>query len=134
MLSKILNKIMLLKSELTELQQKMAQVDLLTEQRPHVRSNFNEFLIRKLRNLKIKMYQEMGHKTPHIHIDYGRINHVASYSIVEARRLAGTLDTKYDQVVVEWIMMHKSRLLNVWDTVQNGQNPVSLIEEIKGVA
>jgi hypothetical protein len=61
-----------------------------------------ELLLVKLNELKVKMYQEAGHHTPHVHIDYGRHNHVASYAINEPKRLAGTLDTKYDRTQ-SWI-------------------------------
>ena len=123
---------MLLESELTELQRQLAQVDLLTEPRRRVPLDFIEFLVLKLRNLKIKMYQEAGHHTPHVHVDYGRDHHVASYSIAEARRLAGTLDTKYDQEVVAWITKNRARLVAAWTTAQAGQNPGPLIAEIAG--
>jgi hypothetical protein len=124
----------LLEVELPELQQQLAQVDLLTEPRPRGRPDIIEFLVLKRRDLKIKMYRETGHYTPHVHVDYGRDHHVASYSIVEARRLAGMLDGKYDRVVVDWIMKYRARLLDVWNTAQVGRDPRSLIAEISGDA
>jgi len=123
---------MLLESELAELQRGLAQVDLLTEPRPGSRSDFIEFLVLKRSDLKIKMYQEQGHHAPHVHVDYGREHHVASYSIAEARRLAGTLDTKYDQEVVAWINKNRDRLLEAWTTAQAGHNPGPLIAKLRG--
>ena len=125
---------MILEAELTELQRQMANVDLLTEQHPNSTPDLIRFLVLKLRNLKIKMYQEPGHRTPHFHIDYGREHHVASYSISEAQRLAGTLDTKYDRIVVAWITKHRNGLLDFWTSMQSGQNPSPLIAEISGDA
>jgi Domain of unknown function (DUF4160) len=123
---------MLLEPELTELQQQLAQVDLLTEPGRRAQGEFIKVLVVKLRNVKIKMYQETGHQIPHVHVDYGRDHHVASYSIAETRRLAGTLETKYDREVVAWITKHRTKLLEVWGTAQAGENPGPLIAEISG--
>lgn len=126
---------MSLEAELTELQRQLAQVDLLTRPRPRgTGPNFMEFLVLKLRNMKIKMYQETGHHSPHLHIDYGREHHVASYSIDDARRLEGSLDTKYDREVVAWIAKHRGTLLQAWTALQSGQDPRTLIAEIAGDA
>ena len=121
---------MFLEDELTELQRQQAKVDLLMARRWRPRPDFIEFLV--LRNLKIKMYEETGHLAPHIHVDYGREHHVASYSIHEARQLTGTLDTKYDSEVVAWITKHRDRLLDTWATLQAGQDPGPLITQISG--
>ena len=123
-----------LEAELTELQRQMAEVDLRTEPRPHARPDAIEFLVLKFRNLKIKMYQEAGHHTPHVHVDYGREHHVASYSIAEARRLAGVLDSKYDREIVAWITKYRDVLLDAWTTSQSGQDPGPLIAKISGDA
>lgn len=57
----------------------------------------------RLRNMKIKIYPEPGHKMPHIHIDYGREHHVASFSIETGERIIqGTLDRKYDSEIKGW--------------------------------
>ena len=123
---------MLLEPELTELQRQLAQIDLLTEPYRHAQPDFIELLLLKLRQLKIKIYQETGHQIPHVHVDYGREHHVASYSITDGRRLAGTLDRKYDREVVSWISKYRTQLLDVWGTAQAGQNPGPLIAEISG--
>jgi hypothetical protein len=119
---------MLLEPELTELQRQLAQIDLLTKPRRRAQPDFIELLLLKLRHLKIKIYQETGHQIPHVHVDYGREHHVASYSIIDGRRLAGTLDRKYDREVVSWITKYRTQLLEVWSTAQAGQNPGPLIE------
>ncbi len=58
-----------------------------------------EQLLIKRDNIKIKMYQEKGHSRAHFHIDYGRVNHVASYAVDTGERLDGNLDKKYDRAV-----------------------------------
>ena len=72
------------------LQDAFTHVDLLT--RPASRPGLTEFLVIKKQNLKIKMYQEQGHPEPHVHIDYGCHNHVASFSVSDGERLCGNLD------------------------------------------
>jgi hypothetical protein len=78
--------------------------------------------------------EEAGHHAPHLHIDYGRCNHVASYSIHNHRRLAGTLSTKYDRVVTSWISEHREKLLRIWGAMQSGDDPSHLVGELPGNA
>ena len=125
---------MALEAELKQLQHQLALVDLLTEPRPATRGDVIERLLVKLKELKIKMYQEAGHQTPHVHVDYGRHNHVASYSINERKRLAGTLDAKYDRAVLDWIADHSDKLVEVWQTMQSGKDPSGVIGELAGDA
>ena len=123
---------MLIEAELKELQHRLAEVDLLTRPRRRGQPGFIEFLVLKLSHLKIKMYQETGHPTPHVHVDYGRDHHVATYSIAEGRRLAGTLDGKYDREVIAWLTKHRTRLLEIWGTAQAGRDVGPLIAEVSG--
>lgn len=58
-----------LEAELKQLQHQLALVDLLTEPRPATRGDVIELLLVKLTELKIKMYQEAGHQTRHVHVD-----------------------------------------------------------------
>jgi hypothetical protein len=123
---------MKLEAELKQLQHQLALVDLVTEPRSAQRGEVIELLLVRLKKLKIKMYQETGHQTPHVHVDYGRHNHVASYAIDEGIRLVGTLDTKYDRAVSDWIGQHRDKLLEVWQTMQSGNNPSLAIGELAG--
>jgi Domain of unknown function (DUF4160) len=67
---------------------------------------------------------------PHVHINYKKEKHKASYSIKDRRRLAGDLDNKYDKVVKEWIAENETRLLLIWNEVQAGnQNQYELLIE-----
>ena len=87
---------------------------------PTRRPGFSAALIQRLAQLKIKMYQERGHALPHLHVDYGKQHHVASYSLDPPARLEGDLDTKYDRKIVGWIAVHKAQLLKVWNRLQAG--------------
>ena len=86
-----------------------------------------------LQNVKIKIYQESGHKMPHIHIDYGRRKHVASFSIETGERIIkGTLSPKYDPDIRDWLSKHKDKVLTVLREMQAGRDPRSLIKELQG--
>ena len=123
-----------LESEVSELQHHLAQVDLLTGTTRQSHKDVLGILLLKRGNLKFKMYQESGHSLPHIHIDYVRENHVASYTIDPAARLAGNLDRKYDRTVTEWISSHKEKLLNLWVVIQAGSEASNLVIELAGDA
>jgi hypothetical protein len=123
-----------LAGELEELQRDLAQVDLLTTPSRSGQAGSNSFLLLKRGDLKFKMYQESGHGLPHIHIDYGRHKHAASYCIDPSNRLAGNLDRKYDRSVTEWISSRKEKLLAVWALVQAGGDPEPLTLELAGDA
>ncbi len=121
-----------LTTELEALQNQLAQVDLLTRHSHSTRAGDISFLLGKRDNLKFKMYQEPGHSLPHIHIDYGRQNHAASYRIDPPTRLIGNLDRKYDRSVLEWIKCRKDKLLEAWALVQAGGDPAPIVHELAG--
>jgi hypothetical protein len=113
------------------LQSDLAQVDLLT--RPSLSSgDFVEFLILKRDNLKLKIYQEPGHSLPHIHVDYGKTPHAASYGIDPAVRLVGNLSNKYDRSVLAWINGNRPALLAIWQALQIGADPAPLVIALQG--
>jgi Domain of unknown function (DUF4160) len=85
-----------LNAEFDELQRLFAQKDLLTEPRRSPKNDFMEILLVRRKNMSIKIYKEIGHHLPHIHIDYGKQHHVASYAIDSGLRIAGSLSPKYD--------------------------------------
>lgn len=121
---------MKLEERLQQLQQQLAFVDLLTESRARRSEDTLELLLMKLGPLKVKMYQEVGHHVPHVHIDYGRKSHVASYSILDGERFEGTLHPKYDRVINAWIAANRSNLLQAWQTLRSGADPAVLIGEL----
>lgn len=125
---------MKLTEDAKELQRALAQIDLVSATSRQGKTLLLEYLLVKLGPLKVKMYQEPGHKLPHIHIDYGRENHTASYSVNPAVRLVGTLDRKYDSSVIEWINPRKEKLLELWTVFQSGDEPSSLVASLDGDA
>lgn len=50
-----------------------------------------EIILAKRKDIRIKIYQEKGHHLPHIHIDYEKKLHFASYSMETGKRLVGNL-------------------------------------------
>jgi hypothetical protein len=123
-----------LEQEVAELQRQLATVDLFSAPSRPSRSGWMELLVLKLGDLKVKIYQETGHALPHVHVDYGKHNHVASYSIDPIERLAGNLDRKYERAVTEWIASRRPQLLDVWRAAQLGQEPRELIVALAGDA
>ena len=118
--------------ELAEnLQSGLARIDLLSRpSRPT--GGFIEFLIAKRDNLKFKIYQEPGHNLPHIHIDYGKNPHAASYGIDPPVRLAGRLAKEQDRYVLTWLTENKTALLDLWDTLQAGNDPGAASIALRG--
>lgn len=110
-----------------ELQKQFAEVDLFSSSS----ANGMELLVLKLDDLKIKMYQEIGHSHPHIHIDYGKSHHVASYSVIDGVRLSGSLSKKYDRKVSEWVLKNKEGLNKLWIECQKGNKTEVLIADIR---
>lgn len=86
-----------------------------------------------LKNMTIKIYQEEKHPRPHVHIDYGRERHVASYSVETGERIVqGTLPRKYDKDIRAFLSKHKESVLLIWRTMQLGGDPHRLITELQG--
>ncbi len=118
--------------EVAELQRQLATVDLLLTPSRSGRAGWTELLLLKLGDLKVKMYQESGHALPHVHIDYGKHHHIASYSIDPTERLAGNLDRRYERTITEWIDARKTQLLDMWRAIQLGQDAKQLIVALAG--
>jgi hypothetical protein len=60
------------------------------------------------------------HGAPHIHINYEKKKHVASYRINDGLRVAGNLDNKYDKLVKYWIAKNQTTLQGIWTAMQEG--------------
>lgn len=123
---------MSLEDEFSELQRLLAQKDLITEPRKSSGSGFIELLLAKRKNIKYKMYQERGHSMPHIHIDYGRINHIASYSVETGERLEGNLPKKYDSDISSWLSTNREKLVKLWQLLQDAGETSAIIGELQG--
>ena len=115
--------------EAKALQRSLAQIDLLT--RRSSGSGYLELLLLKIQPLKVKMYKEPNHPRPHLHVDYGKQNHVASYAIDDGTRLAGFLDRKYDAAIREWIAEWNEHLLEVWHRTQAGDDAEAILADLR---
>ncbi|HEB4937259.1 DUF4160 domain-containing protein [Klebsiella quasipneumoniae subsp. similipneumoniae] len=121
-----------LDEEFYELQRLFAQKDLLTEKRRSSGGGSMEILLAKRQNMKIKIYQEKGHQRPHIHIDYGKQTHAASYAIQSGDRIEGDLPKKYDSDVSSWLGQNRDKILEIWNALQAGAPYEPLIAELAG--
>lgn len=115
----------------SRLQNELGMVDLLTRP-PRSNQGSMELLVIKLDRLKIKIYQERRHSLPHIHIDYGKQHHVASFSIDPPARIEGQLGSKYEKSVQEWLICNKDALIALWTALQAGDSPDALVTELQG--
>lgn len=108
------------------LQDTFASIDT----QPSGRGLLIEVLVKRLKTMKLKMYQET-HSIPHIHIDYGgNNNHVASYNISDGERIEGDLDKKYDQAVKDWIAENGDILLEIWNALQDGAEYEEIVDTL----
>ena len=83
------------KGDVTELQHFLSWADVYfyVEDYPGGR----RYILARRDPLRIRMYKETQHARPHIHIDYGKEPHIASYALDTGERLAGDLDRRYVQ-------------------------------------
>lgn len=112
--------------ELSQLQSALARVDLFSplSPRPYSDPNRIELLLARLQQIKLKMYQEQGHPLPHLHIDYGRSHHCASFQIDPPSLIAGNLNRAHINAILEWITPRRELLKKTWGDLQSGR-PVS---------
>ncbi|MFF7859735.1 DUF4160 domain-containing protein [Pseudomonas monteilii] len=104
----------------TDLQRDLAMVDMMS--RPASRSGFTELLLLKMQPLKIRMEPD-HHARAHVHIDYGRALHTASFAVDTGERLVGQLPRKYDKEIAGWIEKNRPTLLQAWDEMKSGKDP-----------
>lgn len=63
----------------------------------------------------IRMYfQQAEHNPPHIHAVYGE--DIAALDIATGEVLEGYLPPKALAMVIEWMNLHKSELITMWET------------------
>ena len=101
--------------ELEDLQEKFAFVELMTK---GGQEGLLEVLLKKIEPLEFRM--EPDSHAPHIHINYGKEKHKASYRINDGVRLAGDLDNKYDKTVKDWIAKNLTTLQGIWTAMKAG--------------
>jgi len=109
-----------LEKELAELQDTLAKTDFRGACSTANQSKDLMYLIVKvLQPIRIRIDGNKNHKRPHVHIDYGRQFHAASYAIDTGERIVG--EGAYDYEVYEWIDKNKPKLLQAWELVQAGK-------------
>jgi len=74
----------------------------------------------------IRMYIEAGgpHHTPHFHAYYQ--DQVGIYGIERIERLAGSLPTRQERLVLAWAELHQEELLADWRAPVNSFKNVTL--------
>lgn len=70
----------IIQKETEKLKISIELIELLSDQYKSGKSLLLEHLIKKFVNVKVKMYQE-HHNLPHVHINIGSDNHIASIAI-----------------------------------------------------
>lgn len=73
--------------------------------------------------LTVTMYIEHNHRRPHVHINKGRQNHIASVSL-EGEIIEGqnNLSRKERTIIQSWISQHKRALYVLWDCISHGRD------------
>jgi hypothetical protein len=125
--------IMNLEEELAELQDALATSDFRAACKRTSESQeylVSYLIVKALQHIKIKIDGNKNHKRPHVHIDYGRQFHAASYAIDTGERLVGKLD-KYDGEVGAWIRTHRPKLFQAWELVQTGRDAGPIAFELR---
>lgn len=107
-------------TEIASLKGQLELIELLESPSKNQTGLLLEHLVKKFVNVKVKMYQE-SHGIPHIHLDIGNENHKTSISINNQEILAGSIDKKYKEPVLEWIKKNEDKLITLWNTIQEGQ-------------
>ena len=102
--------------ELKELQDQFAFIDLMTKEG---KDGLREILLKKMLPLEFRMEHD-HHGAPHIHINYGKEKHAASYRINDGVRVAGDLKNKYDKTVKGWISTNQTALQQIWTAIKAG--------------
>lgn len=120
--------------ELAELQDALATIDYyeaVAAMQSAKDKGINYLLLKILQPIKIRMDGNKNHKRPHVHIDYGKQYHVASYAIDTGERIVGNLHRSYDSQVYGWIGKHRSKLFEAWELMQAGKNAAPLACELR---
>jgi hypothetical protein len=83
------------------------------------------------RSITFRMDGDRRHARPHVHIGFGKDHRKASYAIDDGTRLVGDLEPRYDAAIRSWILSRKNDLLELWRTVQAGQDRTAIVEKIR---
>jgi hypothetical protein len=136
-LAKRLKKKLTFETELRELQGAFArrqfadEVDQMRRRSRGIPGRGRPLMVRQLRSIRFKIDGDKNHARPHIHVDYGRNHHAATFSIDNGDRLAGGLNRKYDRPAREWIERNKEKLLDAWKLVMDSGNTDEIVAELR---
>lgn len=114
---------------LRALQDRLAIVDMLS--RPS-RGNDLELLLKKLEPIRLTMDGDNRHPRPHIHLDYGKSKHSATFAIDNGKRIEGNVPVKYDAAIESWILNNQTTLLEVWKGMRAGGDYSPLVTQLLG--
>ena len=65
--------------------------------------------------MTIKMYfQQKEHNPPHVHVIYGE--YMGAIEVKTGRMSEGDLPSRALSLAQEWVELHRSELLQIWDT------------------
>ncbi|MGE8152574.1 DUF4160 domain-containing protein [Pseudomonas vancouverensis] len=117
-----------MEKEAKKLQDDLAFTDMLTA--PSRGGDYAEMAIKSLKRLTIRMEAD-HHARAHVHIDYGREFHAASFAIDSGERLVGRMPAKYDRDVKAWIIQHQEKLQSLWDAMKRGAPHEKILAELK---
>jgi hypothetical protein len=95
------------------------------------RDRGQRLMVKRLLRIRLSIDNRNNYKRPHLHVDYGRNFHAASYAIDTGERLAGGLDGKYDKQTRQWIERNRKKLLKAWKQIQSGHNSDRIVAELK---
>jgi len=119
--------------DLRTLQDELAVIDMLSKKPSNSRSALLEVLLKKHEQIKLKMYQELGHARPHFHVDYGPHSHSASFAVDTGQRIEGNLPSKYDKAIASWAEKNKTDLLSTWNDLQAGSTGAPFIQSLSAL-
>jgi hypothetical protein len=74
----------------------------------------------------IRMFVEAGgpHHRPHFHAYFGE--HVAVYAVDVVERMAGSLPSRQERLVIAWSEIHQEELRAAWGALQAGRAPAKI--------
>lgn len=118
-----------LQRSLSTLQDQMATLDMMREPG---QGDGMELLLKKHLLLVLKMDGNRNHQRAHLHLDYHRRKHMASYAVDNGELLAG--DGSYSSVVQPWIARHRLDLVRVWNSIRGGGADPVIVARLQGSA
>lgn len=111
------------------LQDRLAFVDMRTQSSSGGRNL--GLLLKKLLDLNIRMEADKHHRA-HVHIDYGKQRHAASFAVDTGERLVGALPSKYDKEIKAWIMANQEHLMSLWSAMKAGSDHKLVLAQLRG--